>query len=102
MSSRPLRNTASLKYDKQRAVPGEEQFGGVVGTEHAGIHLPLEEQHGPIEHRPQHGGEVDAEVCAAVERLATHEAHVVGVVGEEVEPRVEHAAPSSGIPPPAR
>ena len=43
-----------------------------------------------VEDRPQHRGEVDAEVRAAVDRLAAHQTHVVGVLGEELGTRREH------------
>ncbi|MFM2077395.1 MAG: hypothetical protein RJA49_1285, partial [Actinomycetota bacterium] len=56
-----------------------------MATEHTAVHLPLEELDGAVEHRPQHGSEVDAEVGTAVQRLPAHQAHVVRVVGEEPE-----------------
>ena len=71
---------------EQRAVAGDQQLLGVLLAERAGVHLPAEVVDGEVEHRPQHGGEVDAEVAAAVDRLAAHEADVGRVVGEELEP----------------
>ena len=57
----------------------------VLAAEHAGIHLALEERHGLVEHRPQHCGQIDAQMDASIESLATHQAHIVRVVGKQVE-----------------
>src|SRR5262249_8119950 len=46
--------------------------------------------HGAVEERTQRRTEVDAEMAFTVERLASHDAHEVGVLPEEVERHVEH------------
>ncbi len=75
---------------QQCAVPGDQQLAGVLGREDAGGHLTFEVVGGEVEHRAEHAGEVDREVLAAVDRLATDHPDVVRVVGEEPEARPKH------------
>lgn len=85
----PAQERCVAEVAEQRAVAGDEQVLWILPAEHTGVHLALEEHDRSVEHRAQHCRQVDAEVGAAVECLAAHQAHVVGVVGEQVEARFD-------------
>ena len=55
------------------------------------VHRPMEVVGGQIEHRPQHRGEIDAEMRAGVDRFATHQRHVS--TGCRRRSRIRRAAP---------
>ena len=90
MSSSPSRNGRVAEVAEQCSVAGQQQLLGVLPAECPGIHLALEVGDGLVEHRPHHGGEIDRQMAAAVDRGAPNEADVVGIVGEVVEAGVEH------------
>ena len=55
---------------EQRAVAGQQQLVGVLAAERAGVHLGLEVGDGSVEHRTHHGGKIDRQVPAPVNRGA--------------------------------
>ena len=83
--STPCQNGTSLKKPRMALVPVMISCARVVLAEAPLAHLGLEEADGPVEERLEHGAEVDAEVALAVEGLALHDPHELGVGAEEVE-----------------